>query len=160
MLLSSSEPSQTIFPRLYLTHILLSQPPSVLGYCSLRWVFDKWTIFLDLVSVFSISSAFSFLAFRSPLELQNLMARYASPCVILFNSIPVILNLFGILIPSCTISDDSFAASLAMFLAPLHSGVLLSESAHRNVVIADHCLNLPAIALGRSAFVPSLQGIV
>ena len=63
----------------------------------------------------------------------------------------------GILIPSCTISDGSFTASLAMFLALLHSGVFLSEFAHWNVVIADHCLSLAAVALSRSAFSTSVH---
>ena len=69
-----------------------------------------------------------------------------------FNSIPVILNLSGILILSCTISDGSFTASLAMFLAPSHLCAFISESAHWNVVIADNCLSLAAVALSRSAF--------
>ena len=54
--------------------------------------------------VFSISSVFSLVAFRSPLELQNVMSRYACTCVILFNSIPVILNLSGLLILSYAIA--------------------------------------------------------
>ena len=78
-------------------------------------------------------------------------------CYISLNSIPVILYLSGILIPSCTISDGSFTASLAMFLAPSHSGVFLSKFAHWNVVIAHHCLSLAAVALSRSAFSTSVH---
>ena len=44
-----------------------------------------------------------------------------------------------------------------MFLAPLHSGVFLSEFTHWNVVIADHCLSLATVALSRSAFSTSVH---